>query len=101
MRKATEYIMSTLLTLKKLKTKNTALTILYKALNTTSRTGLLSCRYVTQTAPETAKPKCIPTPPPSIEDLHTWKAEDKEEPGNWNCTATDYMVKKLGHWKAD
>ena len=27
---------------------------------------------MTKTAPETTKPKCISTPPPSIEDLRTW-----------------------------
>ena len=27
---------------------------------------------MTETTSETAKPKCLPTPTPSIEDLHTW-----------------------------
>ena len=27
---------------------------------------------MTKMASETAKLKCLPTPPPSIEDLHTW-----------------------------
>ena len=33
---------------------------------------LLSHQYTIKTVPETAKPKCILPPPPSIEDLCTW-----------------------------
>ena len=40
-------------------------------------------------------------PPPLLKTYVHGTAEDEEEPGICSCTATDCMVKKLGHWKAD
>ena len=55
----------------KSKTKNTALTILHKALNTTSPNWIITTPIHDPNSTRDSKTK-IPTHPPSIEDLHTW-----------------------------
>ena len=70
LRKATEYAISTLLTSKKLKIKNTAL-ILHKALNTIFLSQITITMTQNQSSTRNSK-ICILTPTPSIKDIHTW-----------------------------
>ena len=73
LRKVTEYVMSTLLTLKKSKTKNTVLTIPHKGLNTRSLNQTATTLIHSQNSTTDIKNQnfYLP-PPPCIEDLHTW-----------------------------
>ena len=87
---------------KKSKTRNTALTILHKALNTTSLNQIITMVIHDQNSTRDSKVKTYTYPHPTL--LKTYihgTAEDEEEPGVCSCTTTDCMVKKLGHWKAD
>ena len=70
--------MSTLLTLKKLKINNTALTIPHKVLNIIFLSQIIITTTHNQTVPETAKSKHILTPTPST--IHGM-VETEEEPG--------------------
>ena len=98
LRKVIEYIVSTLLTLKKLKTKNTALTIPHKALNTRSLNWTTTTLIHNQNSTRDIKTKMsiyLPLPPLKI-CIHGVVA-DMEEPGIWNCIATGCMGRKPGH----
>ena len=102
LKKVTKYIVSTLLTLKKPKTKNTALTIHNKVLNTTSLNQIITMLIHDQNSTRDSKTKTYTYPHLSL--LKTYvhgMVEDEEEPGIWSCTTTGCMVKKPGHWKAD
>ena len=102
LRKVTEYIMSTLLTLKKSKTKNTVLTILHKALNTTSLNWIITTLIHDQNSTRDSKTKTYTYPHlPLLKTYIHGTVEDEKELGIWSCTATGCMVKKPGHWKAD
>ena len=72
LRKVTEYIVSTLLTLKKSKINNTALTIPHKVLNIISLSQIIITTTHNQNSARNSKIKCILTPTPFIEDIHTW-----------------------------
>ena len=102
LRKVTEYIVSTLLTLKKLKTKNTALTILHKKLNTTILNQIITTPIHDQNSTRDSKTKMYTYPhlPLSKSYMHGM-VEVEEEPSISNYMATDCMVKKQGHWKAN
>ena len=102
LRKVTEYIVSTLLTLKKSKIKNTALTILHKELNTTSLNWIIITPIHNENSTKDSKTKMYtyPHPPLSKTCVHG-TVEAEEEPGISNCLATDCMVKKQGCWKAN
>ena len=102
LRKVTEYVMSTLLTLKKQKTKNTALTILHRELNTTSLNWIIITPINNQNSIRNSKTKMYTYPhPPLLKTYVHGMVEAEEEPGISNYMATDCMVKKQGHWKAD
>ena len=102
LRKVAEYVMSTLLTLKKLKTKNTALTIPHKALNTTSPNRIITMLIHNPNSTRDSKTQTYTYPHlPLLKTYIHGMIEDEEEPGVWSCTATGCMVKKPGHWKAD
>ena len=64
LRKVTEYIVSTLLTLKKLKINNTALTILHKALNIIFLSQIIIATTHNQNSTRNSKIKNILTPIP-------------------------------------
>ena len=73
LRKVTEYIMSTLLTLKKSKINNTALTILCKVLNIIFLSQIIITTTHNQNSTRDSKIKMYTyTHPPSIEDIRTW-----------------------------
>ena len=102
LRKVTEYIVSTLFTLKKLKTKNTALTILHKVSNTISLNWIIIMPIHDQNSTRDSKTKMYTYPHPHL--LKTYvhgMVEAEEEPGILSCTVTGCMVKKQGCWKAD
>ena len=102
LRKVTEYVMSTLLTLKKLKIKNTVLTILHKESNTTFWNLIIITPIHNQNSTRDSKTKTYtyPHPPLSKTYIHG-TVEAEEEPGISNCMATSCMVEKQGHWKAN
>ena len=72
LRKVTEYIVSTLLTLKKSKINNTALTILGKVLNIIFLSQITTTTTHNQNSTRNSKIKTYTYPHPSIEDIHTW-----------------------------
>ena len=73
LRKVTEYIVSTLLTLKKSKINNTALTIPHKALNVKFLSQITTATTHNQNSTRNSKTKMYTYPyPPSIEDICTW-----------------------------
>ena len=92
--------MSTLLTLKKSKTKNTALTILHKALNTTSLNQIITMPIHDQNGTRDSKTKMFTYPHlPLLKTYVHGIVEAEEQPGIWNCTVTNSMERKLGHSK--
>ena len=95
LRKATEYIASTLLTLKKSKTKNTALTILHKESNAIFLNQIIITPIHNQNSTRDSKTKMYTYPhlPLSKTYVHGM-VEAEEEPSVLNCMATDCMVKK-------
>ena len=102
LRKVTEYIVSTLLTLKKLKTKNTALTIWHKESNTTSLNLIIITPIHNQNSTRDSKTKTYTYPHPPLSKTYVLgTVEAEEEPGISNYMATGCMVKKQGCWKAD
>ena len=54
-----------------------------------------------KTAPETAKPKHILTPPPLSKTYVHGTVEAEEKPGISNCMAIGCALKEQGHWKGD
>ena len=99
LRKVTEYVMSTLLTLKKSKTNNTALTILQKESNTTFLNWIIITPIHNQNSTRDSKTKTYTYPHPPL--LRTCVHGMVEvELSALNCTATE-LVEKQGCWKAD
>ena len=73
LRKVTEYVVSTLLTLKKSKINNTALTILHKALNILFLSQITTIATHNQNSTRNSKTKMYTYPPPPfIEEICTW-----------------------------
>ena len=95
LRKVTEYVVTTLLTLKKSKTKNTALTIPHKALNTTSLHQIITTLIHNQNSTRDSKTKMYTCPHlPLLKTYIHGMVEAEEEPGIWSCTVTGCMGKK-------
>ena len=69
LRKVTEYVVSTLLTLKNSKTKNTALTILHKESNTTSLNWIIITPIHNQNITRDSKTKMYTYPHPLYQRL--------------------------------
>ena len=72
LRKATEYVMSTLLTLKKLKINNTALTIPGRVLNILFLSQITTTVTHKQNSTRNSKTKMCTYPHPPTKDIHTW-----------------------------
>ena len=95
LRKVTEYVMSTLLTLKKLKINNTALIILCKVLNISFLSQITTTATHKQNSTRNSKTKMyIYLHPPLLRTYAHGMVEAEEEQGTLNCMVTDCMVKR-------
>ena len=88
--------------LKKLKTKNTALTILCKESNTTFLNQIITTPIHNQNSTRDSKTKTYTYPYlPLLKTYVHGMVEVEEEPSISNYMATDCMVNKQGCWKAN